>query len=70
MTSATHTLMERENAGLKVELRCDLGAFSPDGVEVTIVVTDGEDEPMTAVVPSDRAMDAFHHPFVYLHRAA
>lgn len=53
-------LMERTYAGLLVELR-----YLND--EITILVREGErGKPMTAVVPSEKALDAFHHPYCYL----
>jgi len=57
-------LMEREYGGLRVELHYDAerGTF--------IRVQLGEETPQQRLVPPEKALDAFHHPYAYLHRAA
>jgi len=51
--------MERESGGIKVELRlCADGRVA--------IMTDQPGNTRAAFVPSDKALDAFHHPFYYL----
>lgn len=57
-------LMERDANGLRVEL-----LWGPDanlGSRVFISVSDHGAMPLQAVVPADKALDAFWHPYCYL----
>jgi hypothetical protein len=53
-------LMERAASGWRTELR-----LCVDG-SVAILVQQGDDNPRGCVVPPEKALDAFHHPYVYL----
>jgi hypothetical protein len=58
-------LAERNGDGVAVRLYWRQGTD-----EVVLVVNDEETGADFEVqVPGDRAMDAFHHPFVYVHAA-
>lgn len=57
------TLLERQSAGLRVELRL---SRSPISGVVYLLVQDGTDAPMTVGIPPAQARDAFDHPFAYL----
>lgn len=56
------SLMEREAHGLRVEL-----VWHPEA-GLTLIVQEGEDVPMVADIPDEKALDAFHHPYCYLPR--
>jgi hypothetical protein len=55
-------LAQRTNGGLEITLY-----WHPDTNRTSIDVHDnGLDETISFPVPAGRALDAFHHPFVYL----
>lgn len=56
--STSVALMERSYAGLTVELHHQNG-------ESYILLQEGEGVPRAFTVPNEKAMDAFHHPYVY-----
>lgn len=57
------TLMERSFAGWRTELR-----LTPDG-QVSILAQQGADGPIQGtIVPPEKALDAFQHPYCYLPR--
>lgn len=58
--SDDEALLEREYAGVRVTVHHFAG-------RVCLRVEDGEGV-QTAIVPSDKALDAFAHPYVYLPR--
>lgn len=60
-TDGPTVLMERSNAGLRVEL-----VYRRDLDVVGIRVTDGDQEPLSADVSHADAMDAFNHPYLYV----
>lgn len=57
------SLLSRCYGGLAVDV-CFSG--TDDNPKLFVMVVDGEDEPRTANIPSDKVMDAFYHPFCYL----
>ena len=55
-----NSLMTRENGGLRVEL-----AYLPL-VQLTGISVSTDVAVMWATVPAEKALDAFHHPTLYL----
>lgn len=56
-------LMERSCGGWAVELR-----LTPEGIPAILVRPGFDATPIVALVPPDKALDAFDHPFCYLPR--
>lgn len=56
-------LCERSYAGIEVVLLHD-----PDSGLNVLALREGFEDWQTALVPSDRALDAFEHPYCYLPR--
>jgi len=60
---AAKTLMDRTTAGVRVRV-----GWSAETDEVVLHVQvgeDGEQGTQTVVVPRDKALEAFHHPFLF-----
>lgn len=60
MQEHPNSLMHRENGGLRVDL-----AYLPL-VQLTGIQVSTESAQFWATVPEDKALDAFHHPTLYL----
>jgi hypothetical protein len=61
-SSTTHELAHRRIDGLEVTMFWD---SSTDRVTVAVDDAKGEDAFEILVMPGERALDVFHHPFAY-----
>ena len=54
------TLLERDYAGLRVELNLS------EAGHLSLLVREGLDDPQIVSIPPDKGLDAFNHPYCYL----
>ncbi len=62
MTTTVHELAHRANDGISVTMLWD---SATDRVTVSVADTKTDDAFAIIVGPGERALDVFHHPYVY-----